>query len=407
MLFSMLDRTGDSGGTHLDYAHLEPFIEPGTKGLTGTLDRDGNSRLSDVELRLFMKRLQENGLPGAALEVRILVLDPTHNFTSKGEQARDCTLCHARDAKFYSKLMLEIPEKDGGVRTFPVEKGILVRRGQRPFMEDIYLLGESKIRREDLHELVAVAKRIGFKWIDLIGVFMLVFSLGGVCAHAMLMVLTRDLRTRRGALENLERLPVPIRAWHWLHGLCVILLLLTGIHLRLPDVLPIFATFLNAVNLHNLSAAVLIFDYVFWISYHFWKRDFKSRFWVSPMVFVKDSASMLHYYGYLIFVGGGYPTSCERYSDFDPVERLFFLTTMLVVVPVQVITGIMLFDVQRMTPMIRVLGGLRVVDAAHLLFGYLLVSSMIVHVYFHTLKRYRRAQRRESGEQFDLSKKRS
>ncbi len=38
-------------------------------------------------------------------------------------------------------------------------------------------------------------------------------------------------------------------------------------------------------------------------------------------------------------------------------------------------------------PLLDALGGLRVVDATHLLCAYLLISSMIVHVYFHTLKK--------------------
>jgi len=38
---------------------------------------------------------------------------------------------------------------------------------------------------------------------------------------------------------------------------------------------------------------------------------------------------------------------------------------------------------------IKALGGVRVVDAVHLLFAYLFISAMIVHIYFHTLKRFR------------------
>jgi hypothetical protein len=37
---------------------------------------------------------------------------------------------------------------------------------------------------------------------------------------------------------------------------------------------------------------------------------------------------------------------------------------------------------------IKILGGLRTVDAAHLICAYVLVASLIVHVYYHTLKKY-------------------
>lgn len=384
------DRNAAGKETKLRYEQLEPLMRPGAPGRIKNIDHDGDGKISTEELHTFMKKLQENGVPGAALEARILVLEPTHNFTSKGEQAKDCTLCHSRDAKFYSKIVLEIPDAEGTSQAFPVEKGILVSRGQRPFMGDLYLLGESKIRRQDLQEVLAVVKRMGFKWIDLIGTCVVLFCLCAVAFHSSLMLLTRKLRARPDARARVESTPFAVRAWHWVHGLCVILLILTGVQLRLPDVAPVFATFLNAVNLHNLCGAVVIVDYLFWLVYHLWKRQFISRFFISPRVFFRDTAEMLHYYGYLIFVGESYPQTGGKYSVFDPVERSFFLTTMLLFLPIQIITGILLFDVHAMMPAIQLVGGLRLVGALHVLFAYLLFSSMVIHLYFQTLKRYRR-----------------
>jgi thiosulfate reductase cytochrome b subunit len=357
------------------------------------LDQDGNGKLSEVELRSFLKRLQQNGIPEAALEVRILVLKPSHNFTSKAIPAADCTVCHSTDAAFYSKILLQIPDRDGGFRTLPVEKRVLASRIERPGIDDFYLLGESKIRKEDLEEVLAVLQRIGFKWLDLIGTLLFLLTLAAVSFHGLLIVFTRKLRRRLTAVEDMKPLPLPVRAWHWLHGLCVILLALTGIQLRLPDVALLFAGFLNAVNLHNLSGAVVICDYLFWICYHLWKREFASRFLVSPAHLFKNTAEMLRYYGYGIFVGEDFPVDCRGNSPFDPLERLFFLTIMLVCLPIQILTGILLFDVHTMMPAIKALGGLRAVDAIHLFFAYLLISFMISHSYFHTIKNYVRAVR--------------
>ena len=172
--------------------------------------------------------------------------------------------------------------------------------------------------------------------------------------------------------------------------MCVIVLVFTGIQLRLPDVFPIFASFLNAVNLHNLCGLVVAADFVFWLLYHLVKREFSERFLLSPIGFFRDVTETLHYYGYAIFAGGNYPKTSTRYAPFDPVERIFYLTLMLVLVPIQIVTGLMLYDVHTMQPLIVALGGLRVVDAIHLLVAYLIISSMILHCYFHTLKKYGR-----------------
>ncbi len=241
---------------------------------------------------------------------------------------------------------------------------MLARPGRRLFLEDFYLLGESKIRKDDFEEIAAVVKRIGFKWVDLIGCFVMVCASAAVCFHTFLMVLTRKMI--RPPQSEAEVLPAPIRVWHGVRGLCVALLVPTGVQSRLLDVAPIFATFLNAANLHNLCSVTVALDFIFWVLYHVWRKEFKSRFFVSPPGFFRDVAETIHYYGYLIFVGKRFPDTYQRYPSFDPLERIFFLTDMLVFVPVQMLTGILMYDVHATMALVQALGGLRVVDATHL-----------------------------------------
>lgn len=389
MILFIVDKDRSLGHNVLTFdqiASLGPVVK---KALAKILDRNEKGAVSAAEIDAFMRVLRMSGIPGAGLDVRILVLRPTHDFTSKGEQARDCSLCHSEQAKFYSIVRLEVPEKDGGFRMLPADRQILARREQGRLMPDFYLLGESKIRKQDIEELATVVKRIGFKWLDLIGIFIVLVSVGCVLFHASLMFLTRGLRRRPERYEAKAPRPVPVNVWHWVHGLCVILLVLTGIQLRLPNVLPIFATFLNAVNLHNLSAAIVICDYLFWISYRLVRRQATDSFLMSPRDFLKDIGVMLNYYGHLIFIGERYPRTSLGDTTFDPVERLFFFTIMFIFVPLQILTGILLYDINTTMPVMRALGGLRLVDAVHLVCAYLIVASMIVHVYFHMLKKYR------------------
>ncbi len=398
LVFYLVDNSDRSSQDVLDYEQLKRTLASGATGIAEALDRDANNRVSDGELASLIEKLQRNGLPNVGLKANILVLKPTHNFTKRAEHTRDCTLCHSRDARFYAKVLLVIPEKDGGIRTFPLEKGILARRGQRPYMEDVYLLGESKVRKEDLQHVLAVLERVGFKWIDIVGLAMFGFSLMVAFIHATLMFLTRSYRKGPRYGEIVEPASVPLKVWHWVHGLNVFLLLVTGIQLRLPDIFPLFATFLNAVNLHNLCGTLVALDYLFWLSYNLWKRRLKSCFFVSPSVLFRDTLEVLHYYWYLIFTGGSYPKTYGDYRLFDPVERVFFLVMMLLLVPVQILTGALLYDVHTSRPLIRALGGLRLVDAAHLLSAYVLISLIVIHLYFHALKKYHRLKAEKDRE---------
>ncbi|MGB6065016.1 MAG: cytochrome b/b6 domain-containing protein [Desulfomonilaceae bacterium] len=384
-VFHIVETNRPPGESILNYGKLAPFVEPG-KGLVETLDQDGNGRLSPAEISSFLERLRKNGIPEASLDVRILVLRPTHNFTDKGEQTRDCSLCHSENARFYSKLVLEVPEKGGDFRTIPVDRQIFLLHGPGGVSQDFYLLGESKIRRKDLSDILEMFRQIGFKWIDLVGVLLILSSLAAVSFHALLMFFTRKLR-EGGSIEAHEH-PLTETVGHMIHGLCVILLLLTGLQLRLPDLLPIFATFLNAVNLHNICAAVVIVDYVFWIAYEVWSGRLKSRYLVFRRGFFRNSIEMLNYYGYLIFVHENCPRNFDSASVLESLEKFLFFAMMFLLIPGQILTGILLYDLYRTMPVIEKLGGIRVIDGLHLTCAYLLMSALVIHTYFHTLKKY-------------------
>ncbi len=387
VVISFVDMSKPSEKRVLQYDQLACLVDKEKPGLLETLDQDGNGRLSAEEIQAVAAKIRSCGFPDVSLEFRILVLRPAHNFTDRGKQTRDCSLCHSERAQFYSKIVMEVPEKDGEFRTIPVDRRILASPDYRLLKGDFYLLGESKLRRKDIDDLLEIVRQIGFKWIDLIGACIVVFWLFVVSVHGMAMFMTRKLRKERRTDEP-EASPLAERIWHLIHGFFVIVLVLTGIQLRLPDLFPIFANFLNAVNLHNLSGVVVLVDYIFWIFYHFTRGELRSRFFISPAGFFKQCARVFHYYGYLVFIGERYPGASESKSDLLPLEKAVFAIVMWVLIPGQVFTGMLLYDVQKMLPIIQKLGGLRFTDAIHLVFAYSLVSFMIVHTYFHTLRKY-------------------
>ncbi len=392
VLFSFAESSDSSRFATVPYDRLQPFIDKDRKDLAETIDLDGDGKLSAPELDSFVRRIQREGLPDVALEACILVLNPTHDFSSKAQKAGDCVLCHSRDAQFYSKLLLQVPQADGSFRMVPVDRDILSRWGEKPFLDDFYLLGESRIRKRDLEELIGAVKKVGFKWLDLMGAFIVLCSLAIISLHAALMFVTRKARPRTAFLEEQDFPPLAVRAWHWAHGLFVILLVLSAIQLRLPDIAPIFATFLTAVNLHNLIGIVLILDYVLFIVYHLWRHRFKTLFYGSPSALVREILATAYYCSCLLFLPDDYPNTPLHERNPDPLGRLLYSTIMLFVLPIQIITGVLLFRVDPMTPVVKALGGLRVVDGIHVLAGYVLVALLIVHVYRNTLKSIQRSR---------------
>lgn len=385
-VFHFVHKGKPSGENVLGYGQLAPFIDKGKDGIFQTLDQDGNGTLSPGEIGAFLRKIQKTGFPDATIDVRILVLRPAHNFTDKGEQTRDCSLCHSENARFYTKLVLEIPEKDGDFRTVPVDRQILAHPGGLYSIGDFYLLGESKIRRSDLQELLEHIRRIGFKWIDLLGLFAVLLSVSFICGHAAVVFLAR--RSRRLSPMRSEDHTLLDTAWHLVHGLCIILLALTGLQLRLPDLLPIFATFLNAVNLHNICGIIVLSDYLFWIPYQIRRGRLRQSFVVSPRLLARNLNDMIHHYAYPISIRGGALDDFDARSTLDTFEKALYTMIMFVLIPGQIMTGMLLYDLYRTMHVIEKLGGLRFIDALHLILAYLIICSVILHAYFHTLKRY-------------------
>jgi len=154
--------------------------------------------LEDREVLSFLNVLNEKERRyQIELGVRVLILKPSHNYTDRGTKAKDCSLCHSSRAEFYKKLIMEIPEQGGSIRTLPMDKSILVGVHSIPVTSDFYLLGESKISRRDISDMLFIVRKIGYKWLDVIGILFVLAGLSFVVVHWGIRLLTIGLRRQK------------------------------------------------------------------------------------------------------------------------------------------------------------------------------------------------------------------
>jgi len=199
-----LQRVDNEGrAERLEYGEVAKLLDMERPDLGKLLDSDSNGFLEDREVLSFLKSLGEKERRDKVeLGVRVLVLKPSHNYTDKGTKAKDCSLCHSSRAEFYSKLIMEIPEQGGGIRTLPMDKSILVGIHAIPVTSDFYLLGESKISKRDISDILFVVRKIGYKWLDVIGIIFIVGGLGFVGFHGLVRILTTGMRKKRRHKEE-------------------------------------------------------------------------------------------------------------------------------------------------------------------------------------------------------------
>lgn len=125
------------------------------------------------------------------------------------------------------------------------------------------------------------------------------------------------------------------RFWHWGQAALVLLLILTGLDIH--GVISLFG-FEQSTTLHHWAGfiwtamVILIFTWVFTTGE--WKQ------------FVPDMRGIdgvLRFYLYGVFVGEPHPHHMSPENKFNPLQRLAYLGLLFILLPIQIITGLIFF----------------------------------------------------------------
>ena len=179
--------------------------------------------------------------------------------------------------------------------------------------------------------------------------------------------------------------PIPVRIWHWTNAIGFVLLILTGLQIRYRDLIGI-ASFEASVRLHNIVGFVLMGSYLLWLFFYLTSDKIKNyQMELHPMKFYTDAIKQAMFYGYGIFRGKDNPHHATPYTKFNPMQKLTYDLIMLLVVPIQFLSGLLLWDVQRFSGAVALFGGVRTVDTVHVLFFIFFSAFLPVHAYLATL----------------------
>lgn len=186
-------------------------------------------------------------------------------------------------------------------------------------------------------------------------------------------------------MEKLYIHPLPVRIWHWTNAIGFVLMILTGLQIRYLDQMQV-VSFRTAVVAHNWIGFVLIANFFVWLSFYLFTDKIKVYHpELSPTKYFRMSWRQIQYYGYGIFRGDANPHNPNAYRKFNPLQSMMYQIIMMLLVPLQFFTGLILWDVTRFSSMIDLFGGLRIVDTIHVLLFIVFSGFIIVHVYLGSL----------------------
>ncbi|MGA3397964.1 MAG: cytochrome b/b6 domain-containing protein [Acetobacteraceae bacterium] len=181
--------------------------------------------------------------------------------------------------------------------------------------------------------------------------------------------------------------PLPVRIWHWINAAAFVLLILTGLQLRYVGLINA-VPFRIAVATHNLVGFVLIADFFLWLGFYLSSDRIKVYHpELDLMKYFRGSVAQALYYGYGIFKRAPEPFHVSVYSKFNPLQAMTYQLIMLLLLPIQIFTGVLLWDLERFARVVALFGGVRVIDTVHVLIFIFFVFYLPAHIYLATLGR--------------------
>lgn len=189
--------------------------------------------------------------------------------------------------------------------------------------------------------------------------------------------------------------PLPVRIWHWVNALGFVVLIVTGVQVRYGDLVGMM-TFESAIKLHNWTGLALIANYFLWLVFYL-TSDKISNYLpeLDAKAFFRAAFRQLRYYAWGIFHGAPNPYHISPYAKFNPLQKVLYQVTMMLMVPIGFLSGLILWDLDRFSTWVDAAGGVRVISTIHVLCFIFFAFFILVHAYLGALGRTPGAHYRE------------
>lgn len=350
-------------------------------------DADNSGALDASELKidsqskqdLIAGRLAALGLKNPRIEGLVQPYSINHGVARGDEAVNDCKSCHNTPEESRVGQAIELAAyAPNGVTPRFVDGTNVNASGQitlkdgavyyqpNPSNDKMYVFGSSRVN-----------------WIDWFGALAFFGSLLGVLGHGTLRYVNSmrrpkaQVKTKAVYMYDAYR-----RFWHWLQTTAIVMLLFTGLVIHRPDIFGIFS-FRGVVTIHNVLAAILVINALLSVFYHLTTGRVQ-EYIPRPYGFFDDAIVQAKYYIGGIFKGEAHPFEKTPDSRMNPIQKFTYFGILMVLLPLQMLTGALMWGVQRWPAIAGWFGGLPVLAPFHSLVAWLFAAFIVVHVYMTT-----------------------
>jgi thiosulfate reductase cytochrome b subunit len=353
--------------------------------LLRALDQDGDTRLSESEWRLdtperaqaVRERLEASGLENVRLNGEITPFPISHNVVNGQWATRDCRQCHGADSVLGAPFALAafLP---GGVEPVLIGAGgagglgvVGTAAAGASFLPDtrsegFYIIGLD-----------------GPGWVDVAGLVMFFSILLGVSLHGVARYVARRRRPRtHRPVRRVHMYDAYERIWHWLQASAILLLIFTGLIIHKPHFFGMFS-FAYVVQVHNVLGFIVLINAALALFYTLASGTIR-RFFPDPEGLVGRALEQAAFYTRGIFAGDAHPLEKTKENRLNPLQQITYLAILNILLPAQVVTGVLIWGMQEWPQLAAALGGLPVLAPIHTLLAWAFAAFVVMHVYLTT-----------------------
>jgi thiosulfate reductase cytochrome b subunit len=327
---------------------------------------------------LIASRLQALGLGNVRIFGEIQPYSINHNVTNSEFAVSDCQTCHGKTSRLTQSIQLSDQAPAGVIPQFVKDSNVTIS-GEIvqtvdgglvyqpvPRNDSVYIFGNSRVN-----------------WIDWLGAMAFLGTLVGVGGHGTLRYVSSLRRPKREArVKKVYMYEAYERFWHWLQTFSIVFLLFTGLIIHRPDIFGAFG-FRYMVTIHNVLAAILAVNAALSLFWHSVSGEIQ-QYVPRPRGFFDDAILQAKYYLRGIFKHEPHPFQKMKDRKLNPLQQATYFGLLNVLLPLQGITGILMWGVQRWPEISNLFGGLPVLAPIHSLFAWLFGAFIVGHVYLTT-----------------------
>ena len=297
-----------------------------------------------------------------------------------GEWAtKECQACHADESMLRAPMLLASYTPGSATPTFigggdvlggeiqAIDGALYYAPANEQAPMQLYLFGHDRV-----------------DWVDTFGLLAFVGVLLGVFAHGGLRVLASRRMAQQAAprMRRVYMYGVYERFWHWLQTAVILGLIFTGLVIHRPDQFSLFS-FAWMVNVHNILAAILVVNAGLSLFYHLASGEIR-QYIPRPIGFFDQAIVQAKYYLGGIFRGAPHPFEKVPESKLNPLQQLTYFGILNVLLPLQIVTGALMWGKQQFPDLVQSLGGLPLLAPFHTLVAWLFAAFVVMHVYLTT-----------------------